>query len=374
MRNMSIMNSANSTSLENLRSLLGGKQPAWMPFTLDVGAMPGFTPPVQRKFQQETGANSPAEYFRADIRTFSLGCRYGGNDPAALYKTVEPGTTFDEWGIGHLSSATEAAVDRMFSPLAEAETIGEVEALPSPIVVADVDYGAVASYHAAGYPVFGYAGSLYEWSWWLRGMEKFLMDMVAAPAMVETIVAKVEAHTTRLAVASARAGIDVLCMYDDVGTQRGMQISPQLWRRFFKPGWKRVIEAARRESPGARFFLHSCGKIDQIVPDIIEVGFDILHPLQPECMSFEQIYRQYGGEIVLAATISAQRLFPFGSPREIRREVQRLAKIAADSRRCIFMPSNTIQPETPWENVLAFADEVQALRRETLNSYGSIQL
>jgi uroporphyrinogen decarboxylase len=175
------------------------------------------------------------------------------------------------------------------------------------------------------------------------------------------VVRKVEAHTVRLALATAQAGVDVLCFYDDAGMQRGMQIAPALWRQFIKPAWQRVLEAVRSRFPRVRFFLHCCGKIDAIVPDVVDLGFHVLHPVQPECMDFASLYRQYGGRIVLAATISAQRLFPFGSPDEIRAEVRRLARIAAD-RRAILMPSNRIQPETPWENVVAFAEACRTMK------------
>jgi uroporphyrinogen decarboxylase len=221
----------------------------------------------------------------------------------------------------------------------------------------------VAAWHAAGYPAFGYAGSIYEWSWWLRGMERFMMDLVGEPALAEAVLRKVEAHTTRLALATAEAGVDVLCFYDDAGMQRGMQVAPALWRRFIRPAWQRVLDAVRSRFPQARFFLHCCGKIDAIVPEIVELGFHVLHPVQPECMDFEAVYRAYGGRIVLAATISAQRLFPFGSPDDVHAEVRRLAAIALD-RRAILMPSNRIQPETPWENVVAFAEACRELRRD----------
>ncbi len=139
-----------------------------------------------------------------------------------------------------------------------------------------------------------------------------------------------------------------------------MQLSPRLWRHYVKPAWKGVIESVRKRFPHVKFFLHSCGKIDPIIPDVIELGFDVLHPVQPECMSFEDVYRQYGKEIVLCATISAQRLFPFGTPREVRDEVRRLAEVVSADRRSILMPSNVIQPETPWENVVAFFEEARA--------------
>ena len=310
----------------------------------------------------KTGATCHADYFHTDFRRFSLHTRFGGDNPAALHPGAEPGTTFDEWGIGHWAGGLEGTLDRMYPPLGAAQSVAEVEALPSPRIESDIDLSAVATFHAAGYPVLGYAGSVYEWSWWLRGMERFLMDMAGDPAMAEAVICKVEGHTTRLALASARAGVDVLCMYDDVGMQHGMQISPPSWRRYIKPAWQRVIAAVRREFPGVWFFLHSCGKIDPIVPDVIELGFDILHPLQPECMDFATVYRQYGRQIALCATLSSQRILPFGTPEDVRREVRRLAAAVGDDRRCILMPSNVIQPETPWENLVALAEAARALR------------
>jgi uroporphyrinogen decarboxylase len=350
------------TPIENLRVLLSGGSPQWIPFSLDVGAIPGFTEPIQRTFLEQTNSQDPAEYFGSDWRLFSLAARFGGKDPSTLHESVEPGTTFDEWGIGHWAGGLEGTLDRNYPPLARAESIRDMEALPAPIIEAHADTSPVAAFHAAGYPVFGYAGSIYEWSWWLRGMERFMMDLVAEPALAEAVLRKVEEHTTRLALATAAAGVDVLAFYDDAGMQRGMQIAPALWRRYVKPAWQRVLGAVRSRFPDVHFFLHSCGKIDPIVPDIVEAGFDALHPIQPECMDFEAVYRQHGSRIALTATISAQRLFPFGSPEEVKSEVHRLANIVAADRRAILMPSNRVQPETPWENVVAFAEACREVR------------
>ncbi len=354
----------NITARENLRRLLDGGAPSWTPFSLDVGAIPGFTEPVLRRFREATGSDDPAVYFDADWRGFSLPCRYGGRDPAAWHGEVEPGTWFDEWGIGHWAGGLEGTLEQHYPPLARAASVGQIEALPSPVIEASTDRTAVERFQAAGYPVFGYAGSIYEWSWWLRGMEQFLMDLVSEPEMAEAIVQKVETHTTRLALATAETGVDVLCFYDDAGMQRGMQLAPALWRRFVKPAWQRVLDAVRTRFPDVRFFLHCCGKIEPIVPDIVELGFHVLHPIQPECMDFAEIYRQFGRRIALAATISAQRTFPFGSPDDVRRELRRLAEIVAGDRRAIFMPSNRIQPETPWDNIVAFADACRQMRGE----------
>lgn len=347
---------------ENLDALLGGGIPEWMPFSLDVGAMPGFTAPALREFTRRTGAADPAAYFGADLRTYSLTSRFASGDPAVRHGKTEPGTTFDEWGIGHGPSPVEGALGRAYPPLAAAETIQDIDDHPTPRLDFPCDLTLLSEHKRAGYPVFGYAGSIYEWSWWLRGMEEFLADMVLAPAMAEAVIDKVAGYTKELALASARCGIDVLCFYDDAGMQTGMQIAPEMWRRYIKPRWREVLEAVRSESPAVRTFLHSCGNIRAIVPDIVELGFDILHPLQPECLDFAEVHREFGKHIVCCATISAQRIFPFGTPDDVRREVRRLKNICGADRRAILCPSNLIQPETPWENILAFAEEARSGR------------
>jgi uroporphyrinogen decarboxylase len=144
--------------------------------------------------------------------------------------------------------------------------------------------------------------------------------------------------------------------------QTGMQISPELWRRFIRPRWQEILNDVRARCPGTRTFLHSCGNIREIVPDIVELGFNVLHPIQPECMDFAEIRREFGRHIALCATISSQRTLPFGTPEDVRREVRRLKELAGEDRRCILCPSNLIQPETPWANILAFAEEARADR------------
>jgi uroporphyrinogen decarboxylase len=348
------------TPMENLRRLRNGGSAEWIPFTLDVGAVPGFTKPVLERFRRETGADQPEEFFDYDYRTVSLETRFGGENPAALHAVVEPGTVFDEWGGGHLAGTTEGATEKTFPALATATGIGDVESLPVPIIESGDEAGRIAAYQRRGYPVFGYGGSVYEWSWWLRGMEQFMVDLMADPEMAEAVLDKVSAHTKRLALASAKAGMDVLCFYDDAGMQSGMQIAPETWRRFIKPRWREILTSVRKQYPETMFFLHSCGKIHEIIPDIIEIGFDILHPIQPECLDINEVFARHGHEIILCGCISAQKTFPFGSPDDVRDYVRGLKKLFAQNNRGLLFPSNMIQPETPWENILAFVEEAKS--------------
>ena len=105
--------------------------------------------------------------------------------------------------------------------------------------------------------------------------------------MADALIEKVKNYTTQLALSTAAIGVDVLCFYDDVGMQTGLQISPKMWRDKIKPAWEEILKTVRGEYPQIRTFFHCCGKIDSIVSDIIELGFDILGPhcLNGKCNS-----------------------------------------------------------------------------------------
>jgi len=210
------------TCMENFRKLRNGGCAEWIPFTLDVGAAPGFTESLMERFRLETGSEHPDDFFDYDFRTASLKTRFAGDDPAALHDEVEAGTVFDEWGIGHAAGAMEGTCERTFPPLAGATNVSAVEALPIPFIETGQVDGRVIDLHGQGYPVCGYAGSIYEWSWWLRGMQQFMMDLVADPGIAEAIIRKVSLYTENLALETAKAGIDLLCFYDDAGMQTGM--------------------------------------------------------------------------------------------------------------------------------------------------------
>ncbi|HVP17644.1 MAG TPA: uroporphyrinogen decarboxylase family protein [Spirochaetia bacterium] len=340
---------------ENFLRLVSGKTPAWVPFTMDIGGSEGFTTAVQKRFEEETGAEDPAEYFDYDLRVVSLHRGFGGTNPRRWHPEAPASTEFDEWGIGHWAGGARDTYERMFPPLAGLDSVEAVNSFPEPIVDVGDTPEKVRALHDRGYPVIGYAGSIYEWSWWLRGMEQFMVDLLADPAYASAVIARVAGFTRRLALATAAAGIDVLSFYDDAGSQAGMQISPELWRSFVKPAWKGVLDAVRLRHPSTVFFLHSCGNIEAIVPDIVELGFHILHPIQPECMDAPALKRTWGHRIIPCATLGAQRTLSLSTAEEVRLETLRVMDVMAWDGRAIVCPSNRIQPETPWENIVAFA-------------------
>jgi uroporphyrinogen decarboxylase len=356
------------TPRENFSLLVSGGVPEWIPFTMDIGGVEGFTSAIQRRFVAETGAADPAEYFDYDLRLASIARRFGGGDPRRWHPEAPPDTQFDEWGIGHWAGGAEDTYEHMYPPFAGFTEPAEVEKYPEPSLDPTGVPEKVRAFHERGYPVIGYAGSIYEWSWWLRGMEQFMVDLLESPVLAGAIVEKVAGFTTRLALETARAGIDVLAFYDDAGSQWGMQISPAVWRAVIKPAWKSVLGTVRAHFPNAAFFLHSCGNITDILPDIVELGFHVLHPIQPECMDAAGVKGTWGGRIVACASLGAQHTLSRATPEEVRTETTRLMDSLGADRRCLLCPSNRVQPETPWENVLAFSSVARSHRLGRRNS------
>jgi uroporphyrinogen decarboxylase len=151
----------------------------------------------------------------------------------------------------------------------------------------------------------------------------------------------------------------VLSLDDDVGMPGTMFISPATWRRFFKPRLAGIISAARAVKPDLRVLYHSDGFVEPIVGDLIEIGVNALNPLQPEYMDAERIRRTYGPRLALWGTVGYQTTFSFGTPEEIRREVQ--GRIETLGRAgLILCPAYDIdEPDIPWENIAAFLEAVE---------------
>src|SRR5208283_4796275 len=176
------------TPRENFQQLVSGGTPEWVPFTMDIGGSEGFTTAIQRRFETETGAVEPAEYFDYDLRLASLARRFGGEDPRRWHPEAPTDTQFDEWGIGHWAGGAEDTYEHMYPPFAAMSRSVEIERYPEPSFDLTGVHEKVHVFHDRGYPVIGYAGSIYEWSWWLRGMEQFMVDLLESPSLAGAII------------------------------------------------------------------------------------------------------------------------------------------------------------------------------------------
>jgi uroporphyrinogen decarboxylase len=198
-------------------------------------------------------------------------------------------------------------------------------------------------------------GNIFRDAWELRGFEQFLMDTRSNRAFTTRLLDRIVEHKIVDVRRMVEAGADIIQMAGDIATEQGMMISPVWWRAEIKPRLARVVATTRR--PGVYYYFHSDGAMQTVIPDLIEIGFDIVDPLQPECMDVVALKRQYGSHITLHSTLSSQRTLPFGSVEDVRVEVRARIRDLGQNGGLILAPSNVVQHDVPLENLLAVYDE-----------------
>jgi uroporphyrinogen decarboxylase len=211
--------------------------------------------------------------------------------------------------------------------------------------------------------LFGwFNGSIFEQPQFLCGWDEFLVRLAADPTFADRLLAKL----TGAAVEDLRLYLDAVGKYiqvvgfgDDFGFQGGLQIAPELFRARIKPHLARIYGTAPALSP-ARVFLHSCGSVVELIEDFIEIGVDILNPVQTSAagMQPERLKREFGRRICFwGGGADAQRVLPLGTPEEVRRDVRRRLEVFGEGGGFVFAPIHNIQADVPPENVVAMYEE-----------------
>jgi uroporphyrinogen decarboxylase len=283
----------------------------------------------------------------------------------SYYQSEGPFYT-DEWGIGWKSVpyATPFGTGRYTEishhPLAEDRAIDSYHA-PDPARSALYGHARRAveergsEYWITGATVC----TIFETAWALRGLDRLLMDLVLAPDTAERILDIPFHYHLEAARRLAAMGVDMIWTGDDVGTQKGMLISPDMWRRFLKPRMARFFSEVKAVNPRVTVAYHCDGAIQPIIPDLIEIGLDVLNPVQPACMDPADLKRRFGDRLSFWGTIDEQRTLPFGTPEEVRAEVAtRLATVGRGGG-LIIGPTHHVQLDTPMDNFLALVDSVR---------------
>jgi uroporphyrinogen decarboxylase len=201
--------------------------------------------------------------------------------------------------------------------------------------------------------------TIWETAWALRGFEQLLMDLVIEPDLAERILDIPYRYHKAVARRMAAMGVDMIWLGDDVGAQKGMIISPAQWRRFLKPRLAGVISEAKSVNPGVRVAYHSDGDVRPIIPELIEIGVDILNPIQPAAMDPAEIKRKYGDRLSFWGTIDEQHTLPFGTPEDVAREVGERLETVGSNGGLIIGPTHHVQLDTPLENFWAMVDTIR---------------
>ena len=198
-------------------------------------------------------------------------------------------------------------------------------------------------------------GSHFEKANAARGIENFLADLGGnqgvARKMLNHIIDK---NLVMLENMMTFDAIDGILLGSDWGSQQALLMSPDCWHEFIAPGERKEYDLIK--SAGKDVWIHSCGNIEAIIEDLIEMGVDVLNPVQPECMDIRHLKDSYGDRLTFWGGISTQRTLPYGSPEEVAQEVADVVRLMAQNGGYITSPAQEIQNDVPLENMLALIE------------------
>ena len=219
----------------------------------------------------------------------------------------------------------------------------------------------VKRWHAQGLAVAGspphLGGELFEAAWRLRGFENFMIDLVQRPQLAAYLLDQLTSMLIENALILARAGVDILLLDDDVAMPNRLMIGPATWREYFKPRLSKVINLAREESPDLLVFYHCDGNITGPVPDLVDIGVNVINPVQPDCMDAAALKREFGDKLAMWGTMGTSRLWDWGTPAQIRAEVRRRIQQLGPAG-LLLAPAYDID-YAPFGNIVAFVQAVE---------------
>lgn len=210
--------------------------------------------------------------------------------------------------------------------------------------------------------------SLFETAQFLRRTDNVLMDLAADRESLEVLLDRL----TELNLASLKRQLDAAAPYiqivkinDDLGLQTGLMFSREMFRETFKPRYQRVFDFIKSNYPDVYIFLHSCGSVYEVIPDLIDLGLDILNPVQTSAANMEpdRLKSEFGEDLTFwGGGVDTQHTLPFGTQEEVRSDVTGKIRAFAPGGGFVFNQSHNIAPEVPPENILAMFDTVHRLR------------
>jgi uroporphyrinogen decarboxylase len=278
----------------------------------------------------------------------------------------DDGEYTDEWGIGWRSVMYDTPFGQgryteiHKNPLANDQAISSYQA-PDPLrpnLYADA--AQLLERYKHEYWIVGVTvTTIFETAWGLRGYERLLTDLVTDPDLVDAILEIPYRYHLIAAKKLVEMGVDMIWTGDDVGAQERMLFSPATWRKFFKPRMANFIAELKAINPDIKVAYHSDGNIYPIIPELIEIGLDVLNPVQPASMDPALLKQKYGDKLCFWGTIDEQHTLPFGTPQDVANEVRTRLETVGKNGGLIIGPTHHVQLDTPMENFWAMVNTIK---------------
>jgi len=350
---------------ENVLRALRRRNPERVPFEFVL------CPSHIDAFEKKTGSRDYQAHYGFPIRYVDLNPTRKKTDFSVYYENLpaaaEPLNWNPEWGVMGVQGSV-AHFQEMLHPMKNFQSVEEVKAYPWP------DFNEPYRWEGVRERVESLITNdliavafmqmtIFEVAWYLRGMDNLMIDMKMNPEFADALFDTITEMRIGMAEKFARSGVDILMLGDDVSTQLDMMISPESYRELLKPRMKIIIHAAKAIKPDLLVFYHCDGNCRKIIPDLIEVGVDILNPIQPECMDPVEIKRLYGDRLTLWGTLGTQSTMPFGTPETVKGKCRALIETAGKGGGLLLAPTHMIEPDVPMENLDAFIEAVEAYGR-----------
>ena len=338
------------------------RKPDHVPFEISFGA---FTPRLMKTYKEKTGSDlPPEEYYNFDTRNVFPDQSIQLTDFTRFFPK-KPGNeaTFNEWGIGMMPTIYEIP-DYCYHPLAGLNNENQINDFPWPDLGDKYRYievvKKVKDYHDRGYAVNGEMyQTVYETAWLMRGFEQIMLDFYENAEVAHAIFENLTSIRINQAINFAKAGVDIIRIGDDIVSQQSNLFGSDIFDKFFKWRLKKIIDAAKGVNPDILIFYHSCGKVEGVIDDLIDVGIDILNPLQPECNNLKMINDKYKNRLSFWGGIVVQSVMPHGTPDGVHAKVKETINIFGQNGGFLIAPAHILDPSVPWENVIAFLDAVK---------------
>lgn len=203
-------------------------------------------------------------------------------------------------------------------------------------------------------------GSHFEKANGARGIENFLADMAGDPKFAKNLLTRIiDKNMVMLENFLCAPEIDGVLLGSDWGTQLDLIMSPGTWQEMIRPGEQREYDLVHSYEKDV--WVHSCGNIEKVIPSLIEMGLDVLNPVQPEAMDLATLKKEFGDKLTFWGGISTQKALPFGSPEDVKYETRRIRDLMSQGGGYILAPAQDIQGDVPAENILALIETAKEI-------------